>query len=161
MKKITSLMASLLILTSSATGFYSSAASIKGDINADGKLNGADLTALSDFILGAENIELNTDSADMNGDGVLDVYDLTLMRQSIVKTERIPDFSGITDQFFSGYTEALVKVAGGNIETNDSCCVARSVEEMDRYLSVFYEGEVIETLNERYDDEFFKHSVLI
>lgn len=161
MKKITSLMASLLILTSSATGFYSSAASIKGDINADGKLNGADLTALSDFILGTENIELNTDSADMNGDGVLDVYDLTLMRQSIVKTERIPDFSGITDQFFSGYTEALVKVAGGNIETNDSCCVARSVEEMDRYLSVFYEGEVIETLNERYDDEFFKHSVLI
>ncbi len=161
MKKITSFAAALLILTSSVTVFYSSAAASKGDINSDGKVNGADLTALSDFILGAENTELDNDAADMNGDGVLDVYDLALMRQSIVKTERTPDFSGITDQFFDGYTEALIKVASGNIENNDSCCVAHSVEEMDRYLGIFYDGNVVEAMNEKYNEEFFKHSVLI
>lgn len=161
MKKIASFAAVLLLLTSSTPIFYSSAAAVKGDVNSDGKLNGADLTALSDFILGAENTEIDIDSADMNEDGILDVYDLALMRQTIVKTDWSPDFSGITDQFFNEYTEALVKVAGGNIETNDSCCVARSVEDMDRYLGIFYNDEVVKALNERYTDEFFRHSVLI
>ncbi len=164
MKKLTSLAAVMLLLTSSATAFCSSAVAPKGDLNSDGLLNGADLAILSDYILG-KNVELDVDSADLNKDGVIDCYDLTIMRQQIVENEDSPEnFYGIVDQFFSGYTNALVKVGGGSIETNDASCVARSVEEMDRYLNVFYddpEDSIIRHFNKKYDDEFFADNVLI
>ena len=49
----------------------------RGDVNGDGIVNIADVTALIDHILGGELENFSSENADMNGDGLIGIDDLT------------------------------------------------------------------------------------
>lgn len=54
----------------------------KGDVNGDGKVDAADISALTDFLLAkTESIE---GDADINGDGVLNVFNLAMLRRTVL-----------------------------------------------------------------------------
>ena len=53
------------------------AASLKGDVNGDGKVNVSDVTKLINMILGI--IPTNQDAADVNADGKVNVSDVTAL----------------------------------------------------------------------------------
>lgn len=162
MKKIISFIAAILILSGTSSAVAGTAYGLKGDVNSDGRINGADLEVLNNYLLGMIDInEFDRRSADLNNDNVVDIFDLIILRGRIVKTEGNIEFQGITSQLFSGYKDSVCKVAAGNIETNDSAFIAHSVEEMNRYLNVFYEAEVVKAFNEKYTEKFFEDSVLL
>ncbi len=55
-----------------------------GDVNADGVINGKDVTSLRKRVTGGYNIEIVFEAADINGDGILNGKDVTLLRKLIV-----------------------------------------------------------------------------
>jgi hypothetical protein len=60
--------------------------SVRGDINADGRLDVADLVLLNKWLLAAPNTQLpDWKAGDLCGDDRLDVFDLVLMRQELVR----------------------------------------------------------------------------
>lgn len=63
---------------------YGSAPALKGDLNGDGAVNGSDLTALVNIILGQNE---QTAAADLNGDGEVNGTDLTSMVNIILTSE--------------------------------------------------------------------------
>lgn len=68
-----------------------------GDANGDLKVNGDDLAALQDYILGrSDEVEI---SADMNSDGIIDSFDMVLLRQYVSKPPVTPPVSGDWDNY--------------------------------------------------------------
>ena len=60
--------------------------SVRGDINADGRLDVADLVLLNKWLLGAHDTQLpDWKAGDLCDDGRLDVFDLVLMRQELIE----------------------------------------------------------------------------
>lgn len=60
--------------------------SVRGDINADGRLDVADLVLLNKWLLGAHDTQLpDWKAGDLCDDGRLDAFDLVLMRQELVR----------------------------------------------------------------------------
>lgn len=60
--------------------------SVRGDINADGRLDVADLVLLNKWLLGVPDTQLpDWKSGDLCNDGRLDAFDLLLMRQELVR----------------------------------------------------------------------------
>ena len=57
---------------------------LMGDVNADGKVNAADLVTMQKFLLGNGNLE-NQKSADICGDGRIDAFDLVMLRKLLIK----------------------------------------------------------------------------
>ena len=51
---------------------------ILGDVNGDGSVNIADVTALIDYLLGSAG-NVNVDAADVNGDGAINIADVTAL----------------------------------------------------------------------------------
>ena len=61
--------------------------SVRGDINADGRLDVADLVLLNKWLLGAHDTQLpDWKAGDLCDDGRLDAFDLVLLRQELLKT---------------------------------------------------------------------------
>ncbi len=56
---------------------------IKGDVNADGIFNAADLVMMQKFILGNGTLN-NHEAGDFCEDGILDVFDLSIMRRELI-----------------------------------------------------------------------------
>ena len=55
---------------------------VRGDVNADGALNAADLVLFQKWLLGVPETVLRApEAADLSGDGVLDTYDMCFMRR--------------------------------------------------------------------------------
>lgn len=79
-----------------------------GDANGDLKVSTEDLTALSDFLLGASD-EIEP-GADYNNDGVIDTYDLVLLRQHLVAPPTGPSVSGDWDNYQEEATPQMLKV---------------------------------------------------
>lgn len=78
-----------------------------GDANGDLKVSAEDLTALSDYLLGATpNIE---PGADMNKDGIIDTYDLVQLRQYLV-TPQTPSVSGDWDNYQEDASPQMLQV---------------------------------------------------
>ena len=50
-----------------------------GDINMDNVVNIADVTALIDYLLGADATNINVDAADVNGDEAVNIADVTAL----------------------------------------------------------------------------------
>ena len=50
-----------------------------GDVNGDGEVSIADVTALIDYLLGSENDQINEDAADVNNDGEVTIGDVTAL----------------------------------------------------------------------------------
>ncbi|MBQ9956088.1 MAG: dockerin type I repeat-containing protein, partial [Ruminococcus sp.] len=64
------------------------AESVKGDVNADGKFNIADLVMLRNFLL--RNGKLTDWSAgDLSKDGQIDVFDEIALRQDLMNSEAL------------------------------------------------------------------------
>ena len=60
--------------------------SVRGDINADGRLDAADLVLLNKWLLAAPNTQLpDWKAGDLCGDDRLDVFDLVLMRRELIE----------------------------------------------------------------------------
>ena len=62
---------------------------VSGDVNADGKLNAADLMLVKDAVLGAPLAEMQTLAADVSGDGDITVTDFLQFRSHILGHSRI------------------------------------------------------------------------
>ena len=59
---------------------------IKGDVNADGSFNIADVVAMQNWLLGRKNMKsFDRKAADMLSDDILDAFDLSLMRSMLIK----------------------------------------------------------------------------
>lgn len=58
---------------------------IPGDVNNDGQINAADLSAVINKILKRPNVTFNEAAADMNGDGVINAADLSAIINIILK----------------------------------------------------------------------------
>ena len=52
---------------------------INGDVNKDNVVNIADVTALIDYLLGADATSINLDAADVNGDETVNIADVTAL----------------------------------------------------------------------------------
>ncbi|MBR6384916.1 MAG: dockerin type I repeat-containing protein, partial [Ruminococcus sp.] len=60
--------------------------SVRGDINADGRLDVADLVLLNKWLLARPDSELaDWKAGDLCGDDRLDVFDLMLMRRELIE----------------------------------------------------------------------------
>ena len=59
-------------------------AEVKGDVNADGSFNAADLVSMERFLLGAGDLKAPK-AGELNGDGVTDPFDLVAMRKLILQ----------------------------------------------------------------------------
>ncbi len=62
--------------------FTAKNASLRGDINGDGIVNVADVTALIQIVL--NNTPVDLDLADLNGDGNINVADVTTLIQIVL-----------------------------------------------------------------------------
>ena len=58
---------------------------IKGDVNSDGTVNTADLTALQKFLLADDSIKITESSADMNDDGAVNIIDFIVLKKVFLK----------------------------------------------------------------------------
>jgi hypothetical protein len=56
-----------------------------GDVNGDGEVNIADVTALIDYLLGSGSV--NVDAADINGDSTVNIADVTALIDKLLSGE--------------------------------------------------------------------------
>ena len=59
---------------------------INGDVNKDNVVNIADVTALIDYLLGADATNINVDAADVNGDQAVNIADVTALIDMLLST---------------------------------------------------------------------------
>ncbi|MCR4794039.1 MAG: hypothetical protein K5898_02505 [Ruminococcus sp.] len=132
-------------------------AAVSGDINGDGAITSADLDILQGYVLGKHDItQEQFKVADINADQVVDVYDVTALRKKILATDRTLSFKSVTDRMNDGITDALKKLdlqAGGT--------VVKSTAELKTALSPYFSETVVNNYLKKYDDNFFKESVLL
>ena len=57
---------------------------VSGDVNADGKLDTSDVTALINYILGTAQVPFDNNEADVNADGKIDTSDITALINKIL-----------------------------------------------------------------------------
>ncbi|WP_303805565.1 dockerin type I domain-containing protein [Ruminococcus flavefaciens] len=129
----------------------------KGDINNDSVISADDLTLLQNYVLGkAELDKSQSELADINGDGTVNSYDISALRKLILASPRSLKFKAVTDRVQSGFTDALKKLdiqAGGT--------VVKSSEELKKALSPYFSEAVVKGYTDKYNDTFFKDSVLM
>lgn len=84
---ISSMAAALLLLQMPAAAVRSdAAASISGDVNADGIFSLADVVMMQKWLLAADTLS-DWQAGDLNGDGCLDVFDLVLMKRALLAAD--------------------------------------------------------------------------
>ncbi|WP_294413112.1 dockerin type I domain-containing protein [uncultured Ruminococcus sp.] len=129
----------------------------KGDINNDSVISADDLTLLQNYVLGkAELDKSQSELADINGDGAVNSYDISALRKLILASPRSLKFKAVTDRVQSGFTDALKKLdiqAGGT--------VVKSSDELKKALSPYFSETVVKGYTDKYNDTFFKDSVLM
>ena len=129
----------------------------KGDINNDSVISADDLTLLQNYVLGkAELDKSQSELADINGDGAVNSYDISALRKLILASPRSLKFKAVTDRVQSGFTDALKKLdiqAGGT--------VVKSSDELKKALSPYFSEAVVKGYTDKYNDTFFKDSVLM
>lgn len=132
-------------------------AAVSGDINGDGSITSADLDILQGYVLGKHDItEEQFKVADINLDQVVDVYDVTALRKRILSTDRTLSFKSVTERINDGITDTLKKLdiqAGGT--------VVKSTAELKTALSPYFSEELVNKYTAKYNDDFFKDSVLL
>lgn len=65
---------------------------VKGDVNADGKLNAADAVMLQKWLTGVPDATLsNWKAADLYEDGVLNAFDLCMMKRELMNQNQYDD----------------------------------------------------------------------
>lgn len=129
----------------------------KGDINNDSVISADDLTLLQNYVLGkAELDKSQSELADINGDGAVNSYDISALRKLILASPRSLKFKAVTDRVQSGFTDALKKL---DIQAGDT--VVKSSDELKKALSPYFSEAVVKGYTDKYNDTFFKDSVLM
>lgn len=82
---------------------------LKGDADADGDVDDADVAALTAWVLHKKGASISNDNSDMNDDGVINAFDLGLLKQKIDK--RIVPTE--TERTFENINTATWKVEDG------------------------------------------------
>ena len=132
-------------------------AAVSGDINGDGVLTSADLDILQGYILGKHDLtEEQAKLADLNADQSVDIYDVTALRKKILSTDRTLTFKSVTDRMNDGITDALKK-----LDLQSGGTVVKSTAELKTALSPYFSETVVNSYLKKYNDTFFKDSVLL
>ena len=74
MKRTISLLFGLFLL---AIPVEAGAVTLRGDVNGDGRVTIADVTALIDYLLTGDEAAINLENADVSGDGLIGINDVT------------------------------------------------------------------------------------
>ncbi len=132
-------------------------AAVKGDFDGDGVISSSDLTLLQNHILTKNTLTSEQAKlADINGDGIVDVFDVAALRKLILNTDRTLSFKAVTERLNDGIKDALKKLdlqAGGT--------AVKSTAELKSALSPYFSDTVVNNYLKKYDDNFFKESVLL
>ena len=100
-------MTALSLLTSLPPAPVSAA--LTGDINADGTVNAADVTALRDWLLGDQ---VRIANADLNADGKTNAIDLTLLKRTLLKKQE-SGYAGLVINEVCSTNKTSLKAANG------------------------------------------------
>ncbi len=90
---------------------------LTGDVNADGAVNAADVTALHDYLLTKTDTLPAPDAADLSGDGKLNAADLTLLKRTLTEQQTQPSQGG---QFRAVIEAEDAALAGANSASADA-----------------------------------------
>ena len=99
---------SLTLLAIVACGL-SAFATVKGDVNGDGTVTAADVTALYDNLLNSDMTYYNT--SDVNGDGSITAADVTFIYDILLGNVQLDE--GVTEYSVGGVKFKMVDVEGG------------------------------------------------
>lgn len=102
-------MKKILLITTTAISSLIVLAGIKGDVNCDGSVNAADVTALYNYILNGDNTFIT--SSDVNGDGNINAADVTSVYNIILNGQEPEPV--VTEFTVNGITFKMVTVDGG------------------------------------------------
>lgn len=91
--------------------------SVKGDANDDGEFTVADLVSLQKWLLGYDNVLINSDNSDLCADGIINVFDLCQMRKKFTDSQKSTNIVRVTN------TDEL-KTALLNVKPNDEIILA-------------------------------------
>ena len=101
------------IISDYVASFY-----LTGDINDDGKINGADFDLLASY-LGGKSFVLNKLTCDINNDGDINLYDLILLKRFVEKI----------DSEIKSYTDGCKKhLHVSSLEASQSSCIDDGIE---------------------------------
>lgn len=89
------------------------AVTLRGDVNGDGRVTIADVTALIDYLLTGDEAAINLENADVSGDGLIGINDVTKLIDYLLIGSWEP-YAPQTETFtVNGVTFTMVIVEGG------------------------------------------------
>ena len=110
MKRTISLLFGLFLL---AIPVEAGAVTLRGDVNGDGRVTIADVTALIDYLLTGDEAAINLENADVSGDGLIGINDVTKLIDYLLIGSWEP-YAPQTETFtVRGVTFTIVIVEGG------------------------------------------------
>ena len=80
---------------------------------------------------------------------------------ALTETNSELDYSVTTDRIFSSNTEEKFKTAAWSSGKIDTTAVIKSEEELQKYVSLFFESSIVEKYVSKYNDSFFKDNILL
>ena len=87
----------------------------RGDVNGDGFVDIADVSALIDYLLGGDASEVNEVNADTDANGDLSIADVSMLIDYLLGSTELPpkEEDGVVEYAVNGVTFKMVKVDGG------------------------------------------------
>ena len=104
----------------------------RGDVNGDGFVDIADVSALIDYLLGGDASEVNEVNADTDGNGDVSIADVSMLIDYLLGSTELPpkEEDGMVEYTVNGVTFKMVKVDGGSFTMG-------ATEEEDADYQVF------------------------
>lgn len=139
---------------------------VKGDVNADGKLNAADAVMLQKWLTGVPDATLsNWKAADLYEDGVLNAFDLCMMKRELMNQNQYDDTPVLfindyriimSENGWDGEDYEQIITANGNRYSAPLCnCVYLSVDDHMNHIkedgekeSYITDAEVLQKISE-------------
>ncbi len=104
----------------------------RGDVNGDGFVDIADVSALIDYLLGGDASEVNEVNADTDANGDVSIADVSMLIDYLLGSTELPpkEVDGMVEYTVNGVTFKMVKVDGGTFTMG-------ATEEEDADYQVF------------------------
>ena len=104
----------------------------RGDVNSDGFVDIADVSALIDYLLGGDASEVNEVNADTDANGDVSIADVSMLIDYLLGSTELPpkEVDGMVEYTVNGVTFKMVKVDGGTFTMG-------ATEEEDADYQVF------------------------
>lgn len=155
-KRIISLItaAGLSLAVSNAFAASADGITVKGDVNADGRLTIADAVSLHKWLLAVPNAELaDWKAADFNSDGTIDIFDFCLLRRELIVTFDRDAAKAETEKAAKTKPAAVTPITAASSDLNGERVDLRDFyEEMKEYSE-----EAAAKYSSTTADEVYKH----